>query len=160
MTRINVYRYDDGKILDGWFEMDTAEEFDERMTWNGDNNVSMVTGSQHNHQVLYRTRGGRWVLHCWSQWQGSQESYEFISDDDAKTWLLRNEDDEAVAKYFGPVPGESGPGRPREGTAISTRLRDEQIAMLDELAREHGVSRADLIRSLIDASLAASAKPA
>lgn len=74
-----------------WFNPQTAETFEEATWWNGNNHISHATGSQWEHQRLYRTKGGRWILNTWSQWQGSSEEYLEISDRDAAAWLVKNE---------------------------------------------------------------------
>jgi hypothetical protein len=55
------------------------------------NHISLATGTQWDHEILYRTKSGKWILYAWSQWQGSGESYEEISDKQAAAWLVRNE---------------------------------------------------------------------
>ena len=73
-----------------WFDLDTAEAFDEATRWDGNNHISLVTGSQWDHECLYRTASGRWVLNHWSQWQGSSESWTEVSNSEAATWLVTN----------------------------------------------------------------------
>jgi hypothetical protein len=82
------------KMTDGsgsWFESDSAILFKENTRWDGRNHISVPTGSQWEHEWLYFTKSGRWVLRRYSQWQGSSESYEFISQDNAAKWLLEND---------------------------------------------------------------------
>ena len=74
-----------------WFDTDKAEHFDESTYFNGQNHISNATGDQWTHQRLYRTTSGRWILNSWSQWQGSSESYEEISNEEAAKWFVRNE---------------------------------------------------------------------
>lgn len=74
-----------------WFDRDAASCFGEETRWDGNNFVSLATGSQWDHQDLYRTKSGRWVLHGWSQWQGSADSWTEIDDTQAARWLVRNE---------------------------------------------------------------------
>lgn len=76
-----------------WFYSNKAKKWDEDTYWNGNNHISRATGSQWDHEILYRTKGGIYVLHRWSQWQGSGESYEEISRADAATWLSQNDHD-------------------------------------------------------------------
>lgn len=76
-----------------WFDEDKATGFDEKTRWNGSNRISVNTGSQWDHEKLYRTASGRWVLNVWSQWQGSIPSYAEIPDEDAIRWLIVNETD-------------------------------------------------------------------
>lgn len=104
MARVNIFS---GGELVGWFDREKAEVFQEAVWWDGSNNISVPTGTEFDHETLYRTRGGRWVLHIWSQWQGSRETYTFIDDETARRWLLANEHDAAVERYFGPIPEES-----------------------------------------------------
>lgn len=72
-----------------WFNPAAAEHFEESRTWNGNNHVSDATGSQWEHEELFRTVGKAWILHHWSQWQGSGESWVEISEEEAARWLVR-----------------------------------------------------------------------
>ena len=74
-----------------WFSDDAAVKFGENSRWNGSNHISVNTGSQWNHEALYYTKSGNWVLNRWSQWQGSTEDYETIGEDAAIRWLCHNE---------------------------------------------------------------------
>lgn len=115
--RTNVYKYPtiddeyaiDGPTLDGWFDPATAEEYAEATKWDGSDNISVPTGSQWDHQLLYRTEGGRFVLHAWSQRPGDNPTYMFITADKAREWLLINEHDDAVRTHFGEIESERGP---------------------------------------------------
>ena len=73
-----------------WFDVDSAEKFEEATFWDGRNRISRATGSQWDHETLYRTKSGHWVKHWWSQWQGSVDRWELLSDDEAARWLVRN----------------------------------------------------------------------
>lgn len=156
MTRINVTETTDDPCnseetiqrVAGWFDLDKATAFEEDTEWDGSNRISKATGSQWNHQMLYRTAKGRWVLHCWSQWQGSTPSYEFIGDTDAREWLIAQREDEAVAKYFGDLEEERGPGRPEVGGAIHVRLGG-LLPRVDAEAERLGVNRAEAVRRLL-----------
>jgi hypothetical protein len=85
-----------------WFDSKKATSWEEDTYWNGNNHISRATG---DHEILYRTKGGIHILHRWSQWQGSTESYEEISADDAARWLSQNDHEpsgagaEAVSAY-------------------------------------------------------------
>lgn len=155
MGRTNIYRYDDyeGKTLDSWFYPEKSERFDEDTRWDGNNQVSLVTGDQFEHETLYRTGKGRWVLHHWSQWQGREETYQYISDDKAREWLLTCNHDKAVETYFGELEEEGpGPGRPSVGPQINIRLGDDLTARVDAVKRQ-GESRAAVIRRLLEHAL-------
>jgi hypothetical protein len=73
-----------------WFEGEKAKVWDEETRWNGNNHISLATGTQWDHETLYRTAGGIHVLHQWSQWQGSSETYEEITAEAAAVWLSQN----------------------------------------------------------------------
>jgi hypothetical protein len=74
----------------GWFDIDKARKFDEDTRWNGNNHISKATGSQWNHEALYVTKRGIYILNHWSQWQGSGESWTRIDAADAADWLTAN----------------------------------------------------------------------
>ena len=151
MARVNVF--DECGELEGWFDEAKAEEFKEATRWDGSNHISIATGSQWDHQALYRTAGGRWVLHRWSQWQGRPETYQFVTEKEAETWLLANSEDEAVERFFGEIEEERGPGRPEIGPAIGVRLTEEMLGQLDAAAKVAEVSRAEIIRRLLEKAL-------
>lgn len=82
MTR---YSMEDGTIVD----TDNATKFwEEQHDWDGRNHISRATGSQWEHETLYRSKKGRYYLEHTSQWQGSMPSAEFVSDEAAARWLL------------------------------------------------------------------------
>ena len=85
-------------LSDGtWFDVDTAECWEEDTWFDGNNHISSATGSQWDHQELYRTKNGKWVLRSWSQWQGSKESWKQISDKQAQKWLVTNSHYDAIS---------------------------------------------------------------
>ena len=92
------------------------------------------------------------MLHHWSRWQGHPDTHRFLTDDQARDWLLRNETDDAeIERVTGEVvESERGPGQPRIGTPIKVTLPDEHIEALDALVAS-GVasSRSDAIRQAV-----------
>ena len=72
-----------------WFDLETAELYSENQEHNGSNWISLVTGSQFKHESLYRTSGGKWILNCWSNFQGTTETYELISREQASKWFTK-----------------------------------------------------------------------
>jgi hypothetical protein len=73
-----------------WFSDTTAEVFKEQTWHDGRNFISKATGSQWEHESIYRTKGGRFILNHWSNYQGSQETYREISNEEAAVWFSRN----------------------------------------------------------------------
>lgn len=71
----------------GWIDLNTATSYDESTHWNGKNHISDATGSQWEHETLYCSRKGVYVLHHTSQWQGS---WTRIDATEAAQWLVEN----------------------------------------------------------------------
>lgn len=83
-----TYRMDDGTIVK---TENATKSWDEATRFDGRNHISVATGSQWNHQNLYRSRKGRYYIEHWSQWQGSAPHAEWVSNHEAARWLLANE---------------------------------------------------------------------
>lgn len=153
MGRITI-RSNDGGVL-GWFDPDTATEYTEAREWDGNNHISVPTGNPWDHQALYRTSGGRWVLEHSSNWKGKLTRYEYLSDEAAQEWLVLNEHDAAITEHFGELEAERGPGRPEVGKPINIRLGAKLLSAVDQAREVSGQSRADLLRDLVSQALAA-----
>lgn len=82
---------ENGEKTGRFFDTDKATKYDEITYWNGKNHISKATGSQWNHEVLYKTTSGKWVLNCYFQYSGTVETYEIISPADAAMWFVKNE---------------------------------------------------------------------
>lgn len=161
MSRINVYtRPDDYDMephpkLAGWFDSDKAEWIREDTYWNGNSRLGVISGLECGYEGLYRTANGRWVRYynARNQFNGP-EFYEFLTDEQAREWLLRNSSDDLVEKYFGEVEEERGPGRPEiGGPAINLRFPQDMLDRIDAAAKTDGISRAEKIRRLCAAGL-------
>lgn len=157
MTRQNVYAYSDDtdrpRIV-GHFDRDKATEYPEDTRFDGSNLISLATGTQWEHEAVFRTAGGLWVMNWWSQWQGSQETWQYVEPEWVREWLLRNEyDDDAIEAALGePVAEEEGPGeygRPLVGPKIEVRLPAFTLTVLDALAAADGKKRAEYVRGII-----------
>jgi hypothetical protein len=79
-----------------WFNVAKATRWDEDKRFDGHNMISVATGSEWSHEILYRTASGRWILCCWSNWQGTTDSYTVICENDAHKWLIDNGHHDAV----------------------------------------------------------------
>jgi hypothetical protein len=159
MTRTNVYHHDeyDGDTLAGWFDQDRATAYDGACEWDGSNSADINVGAN-RWQTLYRTAQGRWVIENRSAWEKEPTTYRFAEPTDAREWLLKNGYDKAVIRHFGPVEEERGPGRPEVGPAVHTRLPQDLVDSIDAMAKDSGVSRAEMIRDLLTAGLKAVAR--
>lgn len=71
-----------------WFDDDTAIHFKETLRFDGRNNISVHTDDQWHHEELYYTKGGKWVLYEWSNWQGSKPTYSLITEEEAIEWFV------------------------------------------------------------------------
>lgn len=84
-----------------WFDSEKADKYEEKTYWDGSNHISKATGSQWNHEAIYITKGGVFVLNIWSQYQGSREIYETITKEQAAEWFIKNEyEDDAIPDIF------------------------------------------------------------
>jgi len=79
-----------------WFDLSKSETWEEDTYWNGNNHISKATGTQWDHEQLYKSRKGSWIINRWSQWQGSTERWTQIGESEAHEWLLRNGEADAV----------------------------------------------------------------
>lgn len=82
------YRMDDGTVVDT--DRATAR-YDEDTRFDGNDHISVATGSQWAHQTLHRSRKGRYYIEHSSQWQGSTPRAEWISEHQAAAWLMAND---------------------------------------------------------------------
>lgn len=85
-----------------WFDAEAAQTWKESTRWDGSNHISCATGSQWDHEMLWRTASGLWVLNTYSNRQGVAETYREITAEEAAGWLVRNEHEPAdeCAKEF------------------------------------------------------------
>ncbi len=87
MTR---YRMDDGTIVD---TDKASQSWKEDTRWDGNNHISLATGSQWDHQTLYRSSKGRYYIEHTSKWQGRTPSAEWADPRAAAAWLTLNDED-------------------------------------------------------------------
>lgn len=80
-----TYRMKDGTVVK---TENATQTWDEETDWDGNIHISRATGSQWNHQTLYRSRKGRYYIEHTSQWQGIRPYAEWVSPQDATRWLL------------------------------------------------------------------------
>jgi hypothetical protein len=62
--------------------------WEETTRFDGSNRISRATGSQWEHETLYRSAKGRYYVEHVSQWQGSTPYAKFVAPEDAARWLL------------------------------------------------------------------------
>jgi hypothetical protein len=84
------FKMDSGGIVD---TENATKGWKERQRHDGQNWISLATGSQWEHETLYRSRKGRYWKEHRSQYQGSTPYAEWVSNRDALAWLLVNEYD-------------------------------------------------------------------
>ncbi len=82
------YGMSDGTVVD---TDNATAHWDEMTRWNGRNHISVPTGSEWNHESLWRSRKGRYYVERTSQWEGSRPCAEWVSNEEAARWLLENE---------------------------------------------------------------------
>ena len=96
------YRMDDGTVID---TDNATAHWDESRTHDGSNWISDATGSQWEHETLYRSRKGHYYVEHTSQWQGRRAHVEWVSPEEATRWLLAQgkEIPEELRKYLAEV---------------------------------------------------------
>ena len=84
-----------------WFDAESSEKFTEESYFNGRNCISKATDTQFNHQDLFYTKSGKWIICNWSNWQGSITTYSIISETRAAEWFLKQSTNlpECLKKY-------------------------------------------------------------
>lgn len=87
---MSKYQMDDGTIVD---TSKATKSWNEATRWDGRNQISVNTGSQWDHETLYRSRKGRYYIVHESQRQGSTPRAEWISNHGAASWLLFNDEE-------------------------------------------------------------------
>jgi len=73
-----------------WFKPSAAASYEEDTRWDGHNHISVATGSQWEHERLWRTASGAWVRERWSQWEGTLAIVQQIEAETAYVWLSAN----------------------------------------------------------------------
>ena len=154
MSRMNVYaepgEYDFTQSeLAGWFDPSKADHWDDSdYNGNGSGGTGRGTG-------LWRTAQGRWVSETWSRWQDEpSHACTFTTPEQAREWLLRNDEDEAAAKYFGEVEEERGPGRPSIGEQVCFTIPADDLAEIDAIAGRDGLARSAALRNAVSSYIA------
>ena len=88
MSRISIT--ENGEKTGRFFDDKKADLYKEDEKHDGHNFISEATGSQWEHEAIYCTKGGVYVLNHYSQYQGSRETYEIISKEEAAGWFVKN----------------------------------------------------------------------
>lgn len=154
MDRTNIFADHDDRRIIGWFDWDVIQGRWSDRDYNGNGSGGAGRGEE-----VILTAGGKWVMNHWTNWQGESSTRVYITADDARDWLLRNDEDSAVEEHFGEIPGEEDrrPGRPEIGEPVGVRLGD-LLGAVDAYASAKGVKRAEAIRQLVSTGLAVAAR--
>jgi hypothetical protein len=102
MSRYTITE-DDGDVI---VDTDRAQDsWADGTRWNGQNHVSLATGSEFITETLYLSAKGRWYIEVKSRWQGSTDNARFIEPREAALWLLRSDHElpEQLAHFEGQV---------------------------------------------------------
>ena len=84
-----------------WFDSEKAEFYGEKSYHDGSNWISKATGSQWEHEAVYLTKGGVFVLTHWSDFQGSRDTYVEISKEEAAVWFAKQGfSDDVIPEVF------------------------------------------------------------
>jgi len=100
---MTTYRMQDGAIIK---TENATGHWKEDTRWNGNNHISVATGSQWSHEELYRSKKGRFYIEHWSQMQGSLPSVEWVDDRVAVAWLMANDHEDEIPEELLPLVEE------------------------------------------------------
>jgi hypothetical protein len=114
---MSTYRMDDGTIIK---TVNATQCWEEAKRWDGSNHISVATGSQWGHEMLHRSRNGRYYIEHTSQYQGTTPYAEWVSNHEAARWLLHNghelpEELAALEEQITESRGREIPTSPRSG---------------------------------------------
>ena len=87
------YSMQDGSVVD---TDNASSRWQERTGWSFSGDISKATGSEWEHEALYRGEGGQYFIERTSQRQGSTPYVLCVSPEQAYQWLLANDYDEGV----------------------------------------------------------------
>ncbi len=90
---MSTYRMDDGTVVK---TENAVQSWEEDTRWDGNNHISVATGSQWEHETLYKSRKGRYWIEHTSNWQGRMPHAEWVSNHEAARWLLHNNEGEPL----------------------------------------------------------------
>ncbi len=141
------------------FAIANAVSYEEETYHDGHNRISRATGSQWEHEALYRTAGGDWVLHHWSQWKGSKSTWQEVDIAGAVEWLLRSENhvaldslaakDASVAEVLAERQAQRGPrgksAAARAEDRITLRVTTAQKERIEQLAKSESKTLTEFI---------------
>jgi len=82
-----TYQMENGLIVK---TENAIQQWEENTTWDGQNRISVNTGSQWNHETLYLSKKGNYYIESYSQWQGSNPEAKFVTPKKAAAWLILN----------------------------------------------------------------------
>lgn len=82
-----------------WFDADAAKVYEDDTRWDGNNHISVATGSQWTRQTVYHTAGGSWVLETHTHGFNGRV-YAVLSQSDAFSWLIDNGHHSAVSDDY------------------------------------------------------------
>ncbi|WP_064273664.1 ribbon-helix-helix protein, CopG family [Streptomyces sp. RTd22] len=96
-------------------------------------------------EELYCTDLGYWILNRVRAGNPDTSTYEKISDELARQWLLDNEYPEEAKRRFDRSKG----GRPSKGDKVEARVPAKTLSRIDDMAAAAGVDRPEMIRRLL-----------
>ena len=143
----------DGQLC--WADLTKAEAYADGKRWNGQSMVGINSHGEWIDETLYRTAGGRWLLNTdATRYHSGPDSYRYLTDDEARDWLMRTgEHEEAVQRHFGEPEEERGPGRPAIGAQVKIAMDPAILAAVDAAAESAGLSRSEWVRRAVAAAL-------
>ena len=124
---------------------ETDSEGNRNLVGRFDHHTARCFTSDRNHDRLYRTAKGRWVLYTCviAQAHGQTGDHSYVDDEKARAWL----------KHNGHADALRAPGRPEIGGKIAVAVGDSRLASVSAWAQERSIGRSEAIRQLLDLAL-------
>ncbi len=144
MNRTALTDPDTGLASGTWFDQDRAEKISEGREWDGSNWISLATGSQWHHEILWHTASGRWVLNTWSQQGNIRERYVEIPEGEAYEWLIANGHSDMVPEEEVDSREVGAGATPRR----AIRIADDLWEAIKARARAENTDASELMRRL------------
>ena len=77
--------------LGNWFDPGSSIPIPEKQTWNDPYWISNCTESPWEHEAIFCTCKGCFILYHWSQWQGHPETCTEINIEAVMGWIIANQ---------------------------------------------------------------------
>lgn len=144
-TKIEVPYGNGGAV--GFFVLEDAEKFEEAV--HGQYGQSVNTDTVMDHQRVYRTAGGQWVVYVYSDHECVKPRHHFMDPGQARDWLRLNRHYTAADRYFDSDPEEAGPFFEHGRVVVHLGPLRGHVEEFAQRVYSNPARRADAVRTLV-----------